>query len=262
MTAVRDLWSRFPIRFVWPYLKTRPKAILGTLEHHADHIVYRPPASAPKPDAGWPVLFHLHGARISRRWAALDVNHLAASMERHDEAMLVVAPLDPSGESMWADRFDGGVRPAAHLTEQLIPAIDARNRTDPKRRYLQGFSMGGFGSQAIGRRAPESFAALVTWDGALHDWHALTTLRARIARTAFATRDYFERWSPWTADGPGAPVWVVTGELVDYGRRYHAHLIAAGVDATLCETPCGHDFFCMLERTDGELWRFLRMSGG
>ncbi len=63
---------------------------------------------------------------------------------------IVVSPQCPAGT--WWD--DDGVL-------ALLDEITANHRTDPRRHYLTGLSMGGFGTWSLAMKYPERFAAIV-----------------------------------------------------------------------------------------------------
>ncbi|MEM7130538.1 MAG: alpha/beta hydrolase-fold protein [Chloroflexota bacterium] len=147
-------------------------------------------------------LYHLHGAGVRESWAGYDCNKVGEGVEKAVaagiiEPMIVVCPVDPDGNRMWSDSFDGQYLASTALTKDLIPYIDTNYRTIAERngRALQGISMGGFGAATNGFRIPELFNAIIIWDGALHDWNTLSTNRETIATKMFGTEEYFTEWS-------------------------------------------------------------------
>ena len=71
---------------------------------------------------------------------------------RSDLPFVVVSPQLPPGEE-WNDKGDE--------LNALIDWIETQYAIDPQRIYLTGFSLGGFGTWALGLNSPDRFAALV-----------------------------------------------------------------------------------------------------
>ncbi|MFZ5495358.1 MAG: prolyl oligopeptidase family serine peptidase [Verrucomicrobiota bacterium] len=128
-------------------------------------------------DAGakhtWPLLVFLHGAAergadpwlVARNGPPKLIRSAASGLEgrpagartpREESARLlttsfiVVSPQCPAGKS-WDD--DGVLA--------LIDEISAKHRVDPRRIYLTGLSLGGFGTWSAGLKNPGRFAAIV-----------------------------------------------------------------------------------------------------
>jgi dienelactone hydrolase len=137
---------------------------------------------------------------------------------------------------------------------ELLPMVEAKYgaSTDRKRRFVQGFSMGGFGASMMAFKHHDQFAAAVVWDGAMHDWETLSENRASIASDQFNNDErIFDEWSPWalaanaSADKP--PMLIVSGMMLDFADRYTAHLRELGLNVTRHATDCGHDLRCLAE---------------
>ena len=99
------------------------------------------------------MIYHLHGAFLREPWAGYECELLGSKVEEALAAqiidpMIVVCLVDPEGDSMWSDGYDGQHRVSTGFIEDLIPHVDETYRTIPERegRALQGFSMGGFGA--------------------------------------------------------------------------------------------------------------------
>src|SRR3954471_24727289 len=84
---------------------------------------------------------------------------------------IVVSPNGDSG--YWSDWFNNGLfgppKYETYVIRQLIPIIDARFRTLPRRsaRAVMGISMGGSGSMMFAARHPDLFAAAASLSGAV-----------------------------------------------------------------------------------------------
>ena len=225
-------------------------------------------------DKRYHTLYHLHGAYVLESWAEHECNYLGAKVEEAAatgiiDPMIVVCLVDPDGDRMWSDSFDGQFLASTAFIQDLIPYIDATYRTIPERsgRALQGFSMGGFGTVTNGFLFPELFSAIIIWDGALHDWNTLATTRASIAAKMFETEAYFKQWSPYEAanNAPNADldVFMVVGEMDatrDFASRFRPHLESTGQAFTYLDVACPHSLFCIMDELGKEGFSFLADS--
>ncbi len=111
-------------------------------------------------DKKWPMILFLHGSgeRGSDPW--LVAKHGPAKLLRESplspagkalaENFIVVSPQCPGG-AWWDDDAIGA----------LLDEIAAKHRVDPKRTYLTGLSMGGYGTWSYAIKNPSRFAAIV-----------------------------------------------------------------------------------------------------
>lgn len=110
----------------------------------------------PAPAAGLPVVCFLHGSgERGADGVAQTTVGLGESIRERPHALpaLVVFPQAPEG-SIWA----GGPARAAMAA---LDAAAAEFAGDPRRVYLTGMSMGGFGTWQLATEHPKRFAALV-----------------------------------------------------------------------------------------------------
>ncbi|MCP4417922.1 MAG: hypothetical protein GY805_14965 [Chloroflexi bacterium] len=275
-------WEKLPIRLVWPYLRKQPIAIEGkvqkvtfTGEHAGEqtYFVYLPNGYNDG-EQRFRTLYHLHGAFMRESWTEYECNYIGAKVEAAVaagiiEPMIVVCPVDPDGNRMWSDSFDGQYLASTALLQDLIPHVDATYRTIAERngRALQGFSMGGFGVVANGFRAPELFSAIIIWDGALHDWQTLFNGRKRIANKMFGSEGYFDQWSPYAMTkhvAKTAPdLFMVVGEMAatrDFASRFKPHFENAGGELIYHEVACPHSLICIMNQLAPEGFTFLADS--
>ncbi|MEM7344255.1 MAG: alpha/beta hydrolase-fold protein, partial [Chloroflexota bacterium] len=255
-------WEQLPIRLVWPYVAQPEIPITGEVQKvtftgseagEQTFFIYLP-AGYDSSDQSYRTLYHLHGAYVRESWAGYDCNKVGAGMEEAAtagliEPMIVVCPVDPDGDRMWSDSFDGQYLASTAITQDLIPYVDANYRTIAERngRALQGFSMGGFGAATNGLRTPELFNAIIIWDGALHDWNTLSTSRESIATKMFGTEEYFNEWSPYEWATKSAEfdmdMFMVVGTMGatrDFASRYQPHLEDTGREFTYHDSNCPH----------------------
>ena len=125
------------------------------------------------PGRRYPVLYLLHGCCDfdvdgSQAWT---VHGMAQELTR-GLPLIVVMPAGGRG-GFYSDWYNGGeFGPPMYETyhvEELIPWIDRRFRTEPRRRgrVIAGLSMGGFGSMSYASRHPDLFAAAAAFSGAV-----------------------------------------------------------------------------------------------
>ncbi|MHB0940013.1 MAG: carboxylesterase family protein [Armatimonadota bacterium] len=117
------------------------------------HHVHYPEGYENDPDRRWPVLITLHGAGERNVALAILKNHhyylpmyeLTASRY----PMLVVVPLCPPRQ-YWEPP----------LLNDLVDELLRDERIDEDRIYMNGFSMGGYGTWLTAGRYPDRFAAI------------------------------------------------------------------------------------------------------
>jgi S-formylglutathione hydrolase FrmB len=113
----------------------------------------------------YPVVYLLHGLFGSNEnWTTL--TKLPSYAENYE--FIIV---NPEGENGWyvdsptvaANRYE------SYIIKELVPAIDAKYRTNAERngRAVAGLSMGGYGALKYGVKYPEMFALAGSFSGAL-----------------------------------------------------------------------------------------------
>ena len=174
-------------------------------------------------DGKRPVILFLHGSgeRGDDNRSQLAVG-LGPHVRAHaaDFPAIVVFPQAPA-DSEWNQ-----------LVDVTLAQLDAATREfggDPDRTYLTGLSMGGYGVWELALQQGYRFAALVPVCGGLVHPRRPSMAVAAVAGEA----------DPYTAAAQrlrGTPVWIFHGARdasvpVDYSRRLHAALQAAGARA-------------------------------
>ena len=133
------------------------------------HVVFEPQGH--DPGRPWPLILYLHSS--GERGDDLRQTHagLGLALRRYPERFpcLVVLPQCPE-EQWWTDE-------PAHLEVPFHAALE-RYRVDPRRIYLSGISMGGYGTWIYGAAHSETFAALlpICGGGNPEDYRALCQL--------------------------------------------------------------------------------------
>lgn len=117
----------------------------------ADYLLHLPEGYGADPERRWPLLLFLHGAgeRGDDVWRARTHGPPRPGQEGADFPFIVVTPLCPEG-AIWSN----------DLLLALLDEVEASHAVDPRRVYVTGLSMGGFGTWRLGLSHPERFAAI------------------------------------------------------------------------------------------------------
>jgi predicted peptidase len=117
-----------------------------------NYLLFLPQDYEAKSGKRWPLILFLHGAgeRGTNIWKVATHGPPKNVKEHPDFPFIVVSPQCPDGQH-WSNEILLG------LLEQTMREY----AVDPKRVYLTGLSMGGFGTWDLGLTYPEKFAAIV-----------------------------------------------------------------------------------------------------
>ncbi len=120
--------------------------------HDLPYLITLPEGYSKSARKKWPLLVFLHGAGERGNQLKLVTMHGPPQLARQGNPLpfIVVSPQCPL-DQVWDDEAVLG------LIEHLL----VRHQADPKRVYLTGLSMGGFGTWSLASRHPERFAAVV-----------------------------------------------------------------------------------------------------
>jgi predicted esterase len=194
-----------------------------------------------------PLLVFLHGKSetvdsfVGDGWLSGDEPFFAALARLGPAAPIVAFPED-DGDSYWHDRESGGW--GTYVMDEVIPEVERRYGTDPRRVAIGGISMGGFGAYALALAHPGAFCAVGGHSPAL--WLE----GGASAPGAFDDAEDFERHDVIGAvrADPGAfgpiPIWN------DYGTKdpfaisdvaFDEALEAAGADLSTHSWPGEHE---------------------
>ncbi|HEX4140539.1 MAG TPA: prolyl oligopeptidase family serine peptidase [Candidatus Methylacidiphilales bacterium] len=120
------------------------------------YLSYFPPDYDKDPKHRWPLLLFLHGSgerghdlKMLNKWGPLTWVGPA-----HPEPMIIIEPQCPDDE--WWD--------PARLA-RLLDQVSAQYRVDPKRLYVTGLSMGGYGTLEFAAVYPQRVTALASLSG-------------------------------------------------------------------------------------------------
>ena len=111
----------------------------------------------------YPVFYLLH------RWSGNNESFLKSNLlsELKDKPLIVVTP---SADTSWyVNSFSNPAsRYEDFMTQELIPYMDKKYKTDTTRQAIGGFSMGGFGALQLGLKQPERFKFIADISGPIN----------------------------------------------------------------------------------------------
>jgi len=120
-----------------------------------NYLLYAPAAYGSDPKRRWPLIVFLHGSgeRGTDPVALVDEPLPKTLATTTTFPAVVFSPQAPATDYSWSDLIEP--------VDALVQQIEARYRIDPRRVYLTGLSMGGFGTWHYALAHPTRFAALV-----------------------------------------------------------------------------------------------------
>jgi len=123
-----------------------------TIHATVDYLLYLPRGYDAQADRRWPLILFLHGAgeRGTNIWKVATHGPLKHVTAGSDFPFIVVSPQCPEQQTWSRD-----------LVLALLDEVMARQAVDPRRVYLTGLSMGGYGTWDLGLAFPGRFAAIV-----------------------------------------------------------------------------------------------------
>jgi predicted peptidase len=188
----------------------------------------------------WPIILFLHGAgeRGNDGLLQTDIGLPHAIRENRSRfPVVVVIPQCPTGR--WWSELD--------MEEVSLGALSAASKEfkgDPKRTYLTGLSMGGYGSWSLAHEYPGKFAAIVPICGGIVSPDSTLKAHPGLAKNSLPddpkSGDYVAKQIGKT------PVWIFHGAdddtvPVEGSRKIYAALKATGANVRYTEYPgVGH----------------------
>jgi enterochelin esterase-like enzyme len=126
------------------------------------YAVYLPP-NYETSGQRYPTLYALHGlAGYYAEWVDFGAVEVADSLFSNSKVPPFIMVFPQGDQSYWFNHPQGGDAWADYLTEEVVPLIDSRFRTTPRRvgRAIGGLSMGATGALQIALRRPDLFAVV------------------------------------------------------------------------------------------------------
>lgn len=121
---------------------------------NVNFLLYLPGDSGRDPQYQWPLIIFLHGARERGDDPQVITRYSIPAFLTSTAAFpfIVLSPQSPP-DNWWSNQTD--------VLDALLNQIQATYAVDPKRIFLTGQSMGGFGTWAMALKYPARFAAIV-----------------------------------------------------------------------------------------------------
>ncbi len=218
------------------------------------------PADYNKNNRAYPVIYHLHslGDNYRSTWHPLVVSYInnAVSLGIIDDCIIVFP--DSYENSMWGNSADGSKPAESDLIDEIIPFVDYFYRTVPYReyRFIQGFSMGGFGAVKFMCKYPDLFCKAVALDGGMRTWESLRSGRPQIASDVFRNNEkLFAEFSPWKFIRQNADIlaldtlfYISVGNFKSLNKTLFDSLDFYKIPYIPSITYCKHDIACLLDR--------------
>jgi predicted peptidase len=105
----------------------------------------------------FPTILFLHGSGETKGGSKKPVEvGLGTAIKKRERDFPFIVVIPQSEKRTWGAASDDGKRALAILDE-----VQKAYKTDPKRQYLTGLSMGGFGTWSLASAHPDRFAAIV-----------------------------------------------------------------------------------------------------
>jgi predicted peptidase len=186
------------------------------------------------PNKKWPVILFLHGAGESGDDGLLQTAvgiAAAIRMNRNRFSAIVVMP-QCRKDVWWIDS------PMDDVAMAALAQAEKEFQGDPRRTYLTGLSMGGYGTWHLAAKFPRKFAALVPVCGGI--------LRPELARV-HSPQDTKPYTDAVNKIGGNTPVWIFHGAMDDTvpvteSRRMAEAMKALGGEVRYTEYPgVGHN---------------------
>lgn len=245
----------------------KANVIPATDEHAAINFGIVLPPSYENTSGAYPVIFYMHG--LNRYFAGPRAQLIASFFtEQFTEGNLpecIMVFLDGK-EGYWCDHYDGDPLIETEVINYLIPHLDQNYRTNPTKRLIMGYSMGGNGAVFFYTKHPELFVAAASLDGGIisyEDYLYRTGGRPEI----ISDEAYFlEYGSPYgwvkrnrTAlrEKPDTSILLTAGYIIDANKEFLSLLQDKEIPAKFVEFGYDHEFGYVFSESKDELIRFI-----
>lgn len=105
----------------------------------------------------YPTMLFLHGSGETKGGTKMPADvGIATAIRKREKDFPFIVVIPQSEKRTWGAASDDGKRALA-----MLDAVQKEYKTDAKRQYLTGLSMGGFGTWSIAAAHPDRFAAIV-----------------------------------------------------------------------------------------------------
>ena len=156
-----------------------PETPLQSVTHHAldskamsrtvGYTVYLPPDYKQETEKRYPVLYFLHGAGGNETSDGPAFSAIVDRMIKAGEVPPTICVFPNGGMSGYRNHPETGINVETMIIEELLPLIDRRYRSFPRResRVIAGYSMGGGGAVRLALNHPDKFDAAASLAGSM-----------------------------------------------------------------------------------------------
>jgi predicted peptidase len=110
-----------------------------------------------KGDTPYPVILFLHGAGETKGGQKMPVEvGIGPAIKKHEKSFKFITIIPQAQTRGWGANSENGKRAMEMLAE-----VEKDYKVDPKRIYLTGLSMGGYGTWSLAAAHPDKWAAIV-----------------------------------------------------------------------------------------------------
>ena len=242
--------------------------------------LYRPAAYDRESARRFPVVYWLHGSGGGVAGIAKVAAHFDAAIEAGKTPPCLVVFVNGLVEGMYVDWKDGSAPLETIIVREIVPHIDATNRTIAQRegRLLDGYSMGGYGAARLGFKYPELFRAISIMGGGPLQAELIQAPRAGrqrvtevLGKVYGGDQEYFREVSPRRLAANNAAVirqdtlirqiCGAEDETLGNNRDFHEHLERLKIPHTWRELPgVDHNPMKTLEALGDDNWVFYRTA--
>ena len=143
-----------------------------TIKQDVSYLVWLPPGYNPDDvPTRYPVVYFLHGGGGNyENIPAAFLPQVSQAIQDKKMPPIIGVVVNGLGGSLYIDSADGTTPVESIIVKDLIPHIDATYCTDPARRVMEGFSMGGYGVTHLAFKYPEKFIGVADFAGAIQGW--------------------------------------------------------------------------------------------
>lgn len=190
------------------------------------------------PTRMWPIIVYLHGNGRQGNDGLRQTDAEFANSIRHNRSLIPAIVIFPQGRVSTRWLF-------SEMEELVVAELDhtiAEFRSDSKRIYLTGFSMGATGAYRVAYRWPNKFAALVAVAGRIESGSSYAPQVTEIDRQTNFFVAAPDAFAALALRIKHIPMWIFHGDAdetvpVEQSRRFVAALKKADADVRYTEYP-------------------------
>jgi enterochelin esterase-like enzyme len=248
-----------------------PQPSRGEPGAQGSYQLYLPPGYDEQEDRRFPVIYWLHGGFGDSRQSRPAIERIDKAIASGTMPQTIVVSPQALPIGWYLDSKDGARPVEQVMVRDLVQHVDATYRTvaAPGGRFIEGFSMGGYGALHLGLKYPSLFGRISAIGPAILRDMSLEP-EERIANTFFGDHDYYRAVHPETLLLANAPqlrkftrVRLLLGagdlRLASAVREFAAQMEDLGVPYEFYEVEgAAHDIAETIDGLDDTYYAFWR----